>query len=381
MLDSHGDDCRLGLGRVMIELSPNFSQFHCSGRWTQTDSGSLIASWASASISFTLTSSSLSIRLGPQTTQKYISGGSSTALVCSISNPAGGHDRHDLSTPSSTQVLTFTDVEPGLLSLVDCLGDGQHKLVEITLVDWSYVLELASVVVDSLEAVQAPSHPSSHSRLLFIGDSISCGYSPEPMLVPRGSFDAFTSRTAAHLGLPYDIVAYPGITLVDPDPAGPSFVRREPGMVSRFFLASSSPFDVNPAQLNERPTIVTIALGTNDRGIGMRATSFVQTMRTFVTRLAEVYHETLTHICIIHFFPYIDVQAPSTIIDAFAQIAEQVAADHPSIGVHVWDLGIALDRQLTIDRVHPTVQGHIALSEALTGLLRPLVTGAHDAVV
>ena len=76
-----------------------------------------------------------------------------------------------------------------------------------------------------------------------------------------------------------------------------------------------------------------------------------------------------------------DVQAPSTIIDAFAQIAEQVPADHPSIGVHVWDLGNTLDRHLTIDGVHPTVQGHIALREALTGLLRPLVTSAHDAVV
>ena len=248
----------------MMELSPNLSQFQCSGRWTQTDSGSLIASWASASISFLLTSSSLSIRLGPRTTQKYTVGGSSTTLVCSISNPAGSydhHDQHDLSIPNGTQVLTFSDVEPGLLSLYDRLGDGQQKLVEIALVDWSYVLELVSVVVDGVrtfhfpsfcdpdhcmlmlsdnshqpEAVQAPSHPSSHSRLLFIGDSISCGYSPEPMLIPRGSLDAFTSRTAAHLGLPYDIVAYPGITLVDSNSAGTSFIRRDPGMISRFFL-------------------------------------------------------------------------------------------------------------------------------------------------
>jgi len=49
------------------------------------------------------------------------------------------------------------------------------------------------------------------------------------------------------------------------------------------------------------------SVGTNDRGIGMKATLFVQTMRTFVTRLAEIYHETLAHICVIvrsfyHFF-------------------------------------------------------------------------------
>ena len=58
------------------------------------------------------------------------------------------------------------------------------------------------------------------------------------MLIPHGSLDAFTSRAAAHLGLPYDIVAYPGITLVDSNAAGVFFVR-DPGMVSRFFLVSA----------------------------------------------------------------------------------------------------------------------------------------------
>jgi hypothetical protein len=132
----------------MIELTPNLPQFRRSGRWTQTDSGSLIASWASASISFILASSSLSIRLGPQTE----SGGSSTTLVCTVSDPAGGHDLHQhfLSIPTGTWILTFPDVEPGLLSLFDRPEDGQQKLVEITLVDWSSVLELVSIVVDSV---------------------------------------------------------------------------------------------------------------------------------------------------------------------------------------------------------------------------------------
>jgi hypothetical protein len=39
--------------------------------------------------------------------------------------------------------------------------------------------------------------------------------------------------------------------------------------------------------------------GTNDKGIGVEPALFVQTMRTFVTRLMGVYHETLAHICII----------------------------------------------------------------------------------
>ena len=59
------------------------------------------------------------------------------------------------------------------------------------------------------------------------------------MLIPHGSLDAFTSRAAANLGLPYSIVAYPGITLVDPNAAG-VFIISDPGMVSRFFLVSAN---------------------------------------------------------------------------------------------------------------------------------------------
>ena len=139
----------------MIELSPNISQFHRSGRWTQTDSGSLIASWASASLSFVLASSSLSIRLGPKTSHKYSFSSNSTTLVCTISNANGSHDHHDqhhLSIPAGPQVLSFSDAKPGLLSIFDRpeLEDGQRWLVEISLVDWSSVLEVVSIVVDSV---------------------------------------------------------------------------------------------------------------------------------------------------------------------------------------------------------------------------------------
>lgn len=77
-----------------------------------------------------------------------------------------------------------------------------------------------------------------------------------------------------------------------------------------------------------------------------------------------------------HPFPYFGMRLPPAFTNTFAQIAEQVAADHPSIGVHVWDLGNALNQSLTIDLLHPTVQGHVALGKALAGRLRPLVTGA-----
>jgi len=82
-----------------------------------------------------------------------------------------------------------------------------------------------------------------------------------------------------------------------------------------------------------------------------------------------------------HPFPYFGLQPPSGYSDAFTQIAEQVSADHPSIGVHVWDLGNALNRSLTIDRLHPTVQGHVVLGEALAEILRPLIAGIQEVTV
>ena len=66
------------------------------------------------------------------------------------------------------------------------------------------------------------------------------------MLIPHSSLDAFTSRAAAHLSLPHSIVAYPGITLVDPNAAGVFFIH-EPGMVSRFFLVSADRHYVFPS--------------------------------------------------------------------------------------------------------------------------------------
>jgi hypothetical protein len=137
----------------MTELTPNLPQFRRSGRWIQTDSGSLIASWASASISFVLASSSLSIRLGPRTKHRYTFGLESTTLVCTLSDLPGSpnHPHPDqLHIPNGTQILTFPDAEPGLLSVFDRLEHGQKKIVEITLVDWSSVLELVSIVVDSV---------------------------------------------------------------------------------------------------------------------------------------------------------------------------------------------------------------------------------------
>jgi hypothetical protein len=79
-----------------------------------------------------------------------------------------------------------------------------------------------------------------------------------------------------------------------------------------------------------------------------------------------------------HPFPAFGVKLPTAFADVFSQIAEQVAADHPSIGVHVWNLSSTLNRSLTTDWLHPTVQGHAMVGAVLAGLLRPIVANTSD---
>jgi lysophospholipase L1-like esterase len=139
--------------------------------------------------------------------------------------------------------------------------------------------------------------------------------------------------------------------------------------------------------------------GTNDRGIGVEPTFFAQTMCAFVARLADIYHETLQHICILvrlfhtlfplyptghqclllqHPFPCFGVtEEQPAFAHAISKVVDQVTEDRPRLGLHVWDLGgSVLNEDLTIDQLHPTLQGHILLGEALARLLRPLIGGA-----
>ncbi|KAI0258194.1 SGNH hydrolase-type esterase domain-containing protein [Gloeopeniophorella convolvens] len=358
--------------RIMAELLPSLAPFRRAGRWAETGSGSLVASWASASVSFILTSSRLSIRIGPKTQRKDSFNGNSVMIICTVSDPADPW-KH-------SRVLPFEDVNPGELVVLDRSTDKRPKLVEISLVDWSSVFELSAIIVDSADAVQARTDPEPPARLLFIGDSISCGFSSLPRLIPQGSFDAFTTRAAMHLRVPSTIVAYPGITLVEPKDAGPRFSSREPGMASRFFLAGSSPSDTTTAPLDERPTIIVIALGTNDRGLGVKPQVFAQTLRAFITRLAETYHGTLAHVCIIHPFPFFG-RGPTisnAIAEGLARVAAEVSAKHFTLGVHVWDLGGELTKKTTMDALHPTLEGHTVLGEALAERLRPLLHSLGD---
>ena len=60
-----------------------------------------------------------------------------------------------------------------------------------------------------------------------------------------------------------------------------------------------SPTFTHGAAAHLNCTLISLHAGTNDQGIGVEPAFFVEAMRAFVTRLVEVYHETLAHICIL----------------------------------------------------------------------------------
>ncbi|KAI0297767.1 hypothetical protein BC826DRAFT_967678 [Russula brevipes] len=96
-------------------------------------------------------------------------------------------------------------------------------------------------------------------------------------------------------------------------------------------------------------------------------------MCAFVARLADIYHETLSHICILHPFPCFGAtEEQPAFAHAISKVVDPVTEDRPHLGLHVWDLGgSVLNEDLTIGQLHPNLQGHILLGEALARLLRP----------
>lgn len=70
------------------------------------------------------------------------------------------------------------------------------------------------------------------TRILVIGDSISCGYSDGSERIPRGCLDAYPfkmrERLAQSVPVAIDLVAFPGISLVSSeDPGSPAGMEQK----------------------------------------------------------------------------------------------------------------------------------------------------------
>ncbi|KAH9915901.1 SGNH hydrolase-type esterase domain-containing protein [Fomitopsis serialis] len=311
-------------------------------------------------------------------------------IACSVSACSeGGGD----SSTNENQVKTYNCGPSQEVVLVDEDTPTARPVpvkITLTLVDWASVFELESIVVDNEDSVQAlPNVPSRSVRVLAIGDSITAGYSDGSQPIPLGCLSAYAhiakgqiyAKTGIEIEL--ELVAFPGVTLVAPTPEEADEGAGQ-GMIDRFFHTSQ--WSDEPAALDEQPSIIVIALGTNDDAQDVSPDQFVSTMRAFVDRLLQVYRTSVKHICVLHPFPdFTEDSDPETTESAeqvpiTRDLSSTLASLRSNAGqgveFHEWDIGGDLRREHTMDGLHPTISGHRILGDALAQQLAQLVSFA-----
>ncbi|TFY63662.1 hypothetical protein EVJ58_g3128 [Rhodofomes roseus] len=287
-----------------VALKPTSNKFRRLGRWARASpvSDAIVASWCGASISFLFSGSYLSIRTGERTGRKDSFNGGTPMIACTIS----AYPRRKTGPGIDNDQVNTYDCGPSqevILVDADTLITGALPVrLTLTLVDWASVFELDNIIVDSEDNVQADTDNPPPVRVLAIGDSITAGYSDGSQPVPLGCLNAYPHvareriQTDTGTAIELELVAFPGITLVAPTPEE----RDEgvgQGMIDKFFNVSQ--WSDEPATLDEQPSIILIALGTNDDAQDVSPERFASSMRTFIERVLQAYRASVKHICVL----------------------------------------------------------------------------------
>ncbi|THU83820.1 hypothetical protein K435DRAFT_688780 [Dendrothele bispora CBS 962.96] len=282
----------------MHELSPRSPLLCLSGRWTAPSSvDAITAFWSGSSVSFLFQGSKLQLRTGPSTVRKDRFNGGTPMIACAVESTSNS----SISTYDAQGTDIITLIDEGFLS---SHGTGPY-VVHVTLIDWASVLEIEAFLVSSDHDILAipPARPSLN--VLVIGDSISCGWTDVLQSIPLGCLNALPfvlKRDVLQnkgIDIRVDLIAYPGMTLVDPteDERDEGAML---GMVSKFFHTSPWSAEIAEAPDNrDGPKILLIALGTNDEAQDVSPTRFTEAMRTLLVKLLHLYDQKVQHICLI----------------------------------------------------------------------------------
>lgn len=249
------DDLPLMLKTLL--LTSCIDEIALSGRWIHGLEGSLSTSWASSSLSFVFSGTTLEILPGASTERKDRWNGGTPMIAIWVG-------RDESSIASHQPPWKVSDVEAGTsVALVQNVAMAE-TYVRVMMIDWASVFELEALLVDEVLSLVALSISSPISdtaikdatitapcteeinRIIYIGDSISCGYSGETETKDaqaplRGCLDAFPyvaqrvlSQRNPQRKVDVRIISYPGWTLVAPDEEE-RYEEAPPGMLEGFF--------------------------------------------------------------------------------------------------------------------------------------------------
>ncbi|KAH7926717.1 hypothetical protein BV22DRAFT_1008474 [Leucogyrophana mollusca] len=250
--------------------------------------------------------------------------------------------------------------------------------ITVTLVDWASVLEIATIVIDSESSLKDAASFPDDLRVwlaLLVGDSISCGYALSTedggQPIPHGYLDAFPSVAQKLLryhdpsfNMRIQTIAYPGIALVSSMKEGTD-EGMSAGMVDKFFHITPWDESLCPTLTEESPSVLIIALGTNDEALGVTTDRFSAVLRDFMRRLIRIFEASLVHIVVLEPFPdFTDHAAdgsppPSPLFtECIAMTLDEMRRSHQAILFHAFRITSGIEGKHTMDGLHPTVEGH-----------------------
>ncbi|EJD42662.1 hypothetical protein AURDEDRAFT_126257 [Auricularia subglabra TFB-10046 SS5] len=212
------------------------ARLHWSSRWIfhpqpgeQESACTAVACWAGSTLRFFVRGTRVSVRTGASE-RVDPNNGALPMLVTRVANMETGeeHDRmFDLLDPGT--VLDIVDEDE-----LEDHGAADVLRVDLVMSDWASQIEVVCITVDDIDRL-LPLDPfptiQPSVRALWIGDSITCGFSTweesdsDDILMPRGCWDAFPyvaedalrdmlQLSPASPGVDTDLAAFPYATLV-----------------------------------------------------------------------------------------------------------------------------------------------------------------------
>ncbi|CEL52650.1 hypothetical protein RSOLAG1IB_05855 [Rhizoctonia solani AG-1 IB] len=342
----------------MIEPVLNIQDVKLEGRWVcDYEARSLMTAWAGSSISFIFSGTNLKLVCGERTERKdKWNGGVPMLAVSMIPDSA--------SVPRSQYKWTMLDPQSGsTLHLIEKEeATPSEILVKVMMVDWASQFELKCLLTNEEATIRGP--PIVHrDRILFIGDSISCGYfvqqdgSPIPGHTPRGCLDAFPYVAQRLLSVDQsynfdvDLVAYPGWALVSP--TDEEQMEGNPlGMLKGYFQISPWMVEQYDYKYWADVSAIVIELGTNDQEY-YSAERFVADLHAFLLNLAQQI-PSMSHILVVP--PFGNEGQPTGFQQEFSAIIEKLRKEFTQLDI--CDITVCIEHIDTIDGIHPSVEGH-----------------------
>ncbi|EJT99793.1 sure-like protein [Dacryopinax primogenitus] len=334
------------------------------GRWESTPSQGVFASWPASSVTIHFKSSYLALEAGPETARKGRPWGSEPMIAWCITSPGEAEKPENMK--------TLRNVKPGEVIPLFEGESGVERVCRLYITDWGSVIEVAAFLCDSVDSLlPIPKGTEPTTRLLVIGDSISCAYSMGPdaglPVPPHGAWDGYSlilerllRAEGKHVGV--ETIAYPGVTLVDTYMAG----WQQDGMVTKFWQESWNP-SANP--LYRPPTVIIIALGANDDGRDVPIFHFALNMSEFIKKLVSTFSASLTDVVILGPFYGVRRSGGSRFGPAMDALVKELRAeweneeDKPK--VHHVPTTDWLTPDVVPDGIHPDVEGNRILGEKL----------------